>query len=206
MCLRLQSTYGPYRGEAKRKLMNGLLRSVSGESATVRPAQNQQEIPALPTLNVFDGSRTGEVAIHVLVADDHPLLPCGLKQILAHEPDFAPPGEAKDSEEVLKMLGEQHWDALVLDIAMPGSSGLEALTEIRRRFPLLPVVILSVFPEEQFAVRAILCGATCYLAKTQALAELFRACFADQVDREVCASENGAADGSQQWKSDFRRA
>ncbi len=113
--------------------------------------------------------------IHVLVADDHPLVRSGLRHVLSKEPDFAPPGEAKDSDEVLELLGKQTWDALVLDIAMPGPSGLETLTEIRRRCPDLPVLILSVFPEEQFAVRAIRSGASGYLTKTDAPAELVRA-------------------------------
>ena len=113
--------------------------------------------------------------IHVLVADDHPLVRSGLKHVLAKEPDFAAPGEAKDSEEVLDLLAQQHWDALVLDIAMPGPSGLETLAEIRRRWPDIPVLILSVFPEEQFAVRAIRSGANGYLTKTDAPAELVRA-------------------------------
>lgn len=113
--------------------------------------------------------------IHVLVADDHPLVRSGLKHVLAKELDFAPPGEAKDSDEVLELLAKQTWDALVLDIAMPGPSGLETLTEIRRRSPDLPVLILSVFPEEQFAVRAIRSGASGYLTKTDAPAELVKA-------------------------------
>jgi len=113
--------------------------------------------------------------INVLVADDHPLVRSGLRHVLAKEPDFATPGEAKDSDEVLELVGRQHWDVLVLDIAMPGPSGLETLTEIRRRFPDLPVLMLSVFPEEQFAVRAIRSGANGYMTKADAPAELVKA-------------------------------
>ena len=113
--------------------------------------------------------------IRVLVADDHPLVRSGLRHVLSKEPDFGSPGEAKDSEELLVQLKEQAWDALVLDIAMPGPSGLESLTEIRRIYPDLPVLILSVFPEELFAVRAIRSGASGYLTKSDAPAELVKA-------------------------------
>ena len=113
--------------------------------------------------------------IRVLVADDHPLVRSGLRHVLSKELDFGPPGEAKDSEELLVQLKEQTWDALVLDIAMPGPSGLESLAEIRRIYPDLPVLILSVFPEELFAVRAIRSGASGYLTKSDAPAELVKA-------------------------------
>ena len=113
--------------------------------------------------------------IRVLVADDHPLVRSGLRHVLSKEPDFGSPGEAKDSEELLVQLKEQAWDALVLDIAMPGPSGLESLAEIRRIYPDLPVLILSVFPEELFAVRAIRSGASGYLTKSDAPAELVKA-------------------------------
>jgi two-component system, NarL family, invasion response regulator UvrY len=113
--------------------------------------------------------------IRVLIADDHPLVRSGLRHVLSREQDFAPPGEAKDAEELLTVLKEQGWDALVLDIAMPGPSGLESLAEIRRLFPDLPVLILSVFPEELFAVRAIRSGASGYLTKSDAPSELVKA-------------------------------
>lgn len=113
--------------------------------------------------------------IQVLIADDHPLLRAGLKAVLAEELDFSPPGEAEDSEQLLKQVDERPWDAIVLDIAMPGRNGLETLSEIRRRRPSLPVLILSMHSEEQFALRAIKAGASGYLTKTNAAAELVRA-------------------------------
>ena len=113
--------------------------------------------------------------IKVLVADDHPLLRSGLRYVLEKEPDFAPPGEAGDAEEVLELLEQRNWDVLVLDIAMPGRSGLETLSEIRKRRPALPVLILSVHSEDQYAIRAIKAGASGYLTKNDATAELVRA-------------------------------
>ena len=113
--------------------------------------------------------------IQVLIADDHPLLRAGLKAVLAGELDFSPPGEAEDSDQLLKQVDERPWDAIVLDIAMPGRNGLETLSEIRRRRPSLPVLILSMHSEEQFALRAIKAGASGYLTKTNAATELVRA-------------------------------
>jgi len=113
--------------------------------------------------------------IRVLVADDHPLIRSGLKQILAQEPDVAVLGEAEDSEQLLDRIEEQGWDIVLLDITMPGRGGLDALREIRRRKPGLPVLVLSMLAEEQFAVRAIKAGASGYLSKTDPPTEIVRA-------------------------------
>lgn len=113
--------------------------------------------------------------IQVLVADDHPLLRSGLKHVLQQEPDFGPPGEAENSEQVLERLEERNWDVVVLDIAMPDRNGLETLSEIRKRHPTIPVLILSMHPEEQYAIRAIKAGASGYLTKSNAATELVRA-------------------------------
>jgi len=108
--------------------------------------------------------------IHVLVADDHPLIRSGLQHVLELEPDFGTPGEAENADQVLEMIEERNWDIVVLDIAMPGRNGLEALIEIRKRHPALPVLILSMHAEEQFALRAI--KANGYLTKNNATTEL----------------------------------
>jgi len=113
--------------------------------------------------------------LRILVADDHPLVRSGLKQILSKEPDFAILGEAENAEQVLDHIDQQPWDVVVLDIVMPGRSGLYALQEIRRRKPNLPVLMLSVHSEQQFAVQALRAGANGYLSKTEAPAEVVRA-------------------------------
>ncbi len=113
--------------------------------------------------------------IRVLVADDHPLLRNGLKQILNQEPDLEVLGEAENSEQVLQRIDEQRWDVVVLDITMPGRGGLDVLREIRRRRPALPVLILSMHAEDQFAVRAIKAGANGYLSKSNASGEVVHA-------------------------------
>ena len=111
----------------------------------------------------------------VLVADDHPLLRSGLKQVLEHEPDLQLGGEAEDSEEALRRVQEEPWDLVILDLSMPGRGGLEVLREIRQLRPSLPVLVLSMHAEDQFAVRAIKAGASGYVSKINGTAEVVRA-------------------------------
>jgi DNA-binding NarL/FixJ family response regulator len=110
--------------------------------------------------------------IRVLVADDHPVVRRGLRQILADQPDMAVGGEARDAQEALDLVRAQAWDAVILDISLPGRSGLEALGEIRQARPRLPVLVLSMHPEEQFAVRVLKAGGPGYLTKDAAPEEL----------------------------------
>ncbi|MFN7949273.1 MAG: response regulator transcription factor [Blastocatellia bacterium] len=113
--------------------------------------------------------------IRILVADDHAIVRRGLKQIVMEEPDLEVAGEAQNSQEVLDLIRRQAWDVLVLDINMPGRGGIETLREIRRDHPGLPVLILSVAPENQYAVRAIRAGAAGYLSKDSIPEELVKA-------------------------------
>lgn len=113
--------------------------------------------------------------IRILIADDHPIVRRGLKQILAEEPDLAVRGEAQNGQEVLQLLSKQEWDVLVLDINMPGRSGLEVLQEVKDRKPSLPVLIMSIHSDEQFGVRALKAGAAGYLTKESAPEELVKA-------------------------------
>lgn len=113
--------------------------------------------------------------IRVLIADDHPLIRSGLRHILEQEADFGPPGEAENSDQTLERIEEKTWDIVILDIGMPGRSGLETLSEIKRLHPGLPVLILSMHSEEQFALRAIKAGANGYITKSDASAELIGA-------------------------------
>jgi two-component system, NarL family, invasion response regulator UvrY len=113
--------------------------------------------------------------LRILIADDHPIVRKGLKQILSDESDIAFVGEAQNSREVLEQVARQHWDAVVLDIAMPGKSGLEILSELKRVDPNLPVLVLSIYPEDQFGVRALKVGADGYMNKESAPDELVNA-------------------------------
>lgn len=110
-----------------------------------------------------------------MVADDHPLLRNGLKQILTQEPDLTVAGEAEDSEQVMASVERGEWDLVILDITMPGRSGLDVLRDIRRMRPELPVLVLSMHAEDQFAVRAIKAGANGYVSKDNAPTEVVRA-------------------------------
>ncbi len=111
----------------------------------------------------------------VLIADDHGIVRHGLRDILARE--FGPVriGEAQDSRETVELLGRQEWDLLLLDINMPGRGGLDVLAEARRLRPQTPVLVLSAYPEAEFALRAFQLGAAGYLNKQSAADELIGA-------------------------------
>jgi len=113
--------------------------------------------------------------IRILIADDHAVVRRGLKQIVADEPDLMVAGEAHSGQEALALARGQHWDVVMLDISMPGRGGLEVLKDLKQERPGLPVLILSMHPEEQFAVRALKLGASGYLTKDSAPEELVRA-------------------------------
>ena len=113
--------------------------------------------------------------INILIADDHAIVRRGLKQIVAEEPDMTVAGEAKTAQQVLDLVRKQQWDVVILDITMPGRSGLEVLKELKQERPKLPVLMLSMHPEEQFAVRALKAGAAGYLTKESAPEELVTA-------------------------------
>jgi DNA-binding NarL/FixJ family response regulator len=113
--------------------------------------------------------------INVLIADDHAIVRRGLKQILAETDDIVVAGEAGDGRAVLSQLAERDWSVLVLDINMPGRSGLDILRDIKLLRPALPVLILSVHAEEQMATRMLKAGAAGYLNKESAPEELVNA-------------------------------
>lgn len=113
--------------------------------------------------------------IKILVADDHPVVRRGLREMLAEEPDMAVLGEARNGQETLELARAMEWGVVLLDITMPGRSGLEVLKELKQERPKLPVLVLSMHPEEQFAVRVLRAGGAGYLTKETAPAELARA-------------------------------
>lgn len=113
--------------------------------------------------------------IKILVADDHAVVRQGVKQILADVKDMTVKDEAQNGTETLKKITDQDFDVVLLDISMPGRSGLEVLEDIKAQYPKLPVLILSMHPEEQYAVRALKAGASGYLTKASAPQELIGA-------------------------------
>jgi two-component system, NarL family, invasion response regulator UvrY len=108
----------------------------------------------------------------ILLTDDHAVVRHGLKQILADEFKKATFGEARNAQEALNKVWKENWDVVVLDITMPGRSGLEVLREIKKSKPKLPVLVLSMHPEGQFAVRVLKRGASGYMTKESAPEEL----------------------------------
>ena len=106
--------------------------------------------------------------IHVLIADDHAIVRQGLRQILSETDDLLVTGEADDGAEALNLARQQPWDVFLLDVSMPNRNGIDTLKQLKKEFPRLPVLILSMHPEEQYAVRALKAGASGYLTKQSA--------------------------------------
>ncbi|UCF84115.1 MAG: response regulator transcription factor [Desulfobacteraceae bacterium] len=113
--------------------------------------------------------------IKILIADDHAYIREGLKQILAETSDMVVAGEAADGREVLDRVRKDDYDLVLLDIAMPGRSGLDTLGQLKHEKPELPVLVLSIYPEEQYAIRAFKAGVSGYLTKESAPEELISA-------------------------------
>ena len=112
---------------------------------------------------------------NILIADDHMIVREGLKQVLVDTPDMVVTDEAKNGEEALSKALGSDIDIVVLDIAFPDKSGLEVLRQIKDRKPKLPVLILSMYPEDQFALRVLKAGASGFLNKESAPEELINA-------------------------------
>lgn len=113
--------------------------------------------------------------INVLIADDHAVVRRGIKQIISEEPEINVLAEASNSDEIMAKLYDHNWNVIVLDITMPGKNGLDVLIEIKRKRPEIKVLILSMHPEEEIALRALKTGASGYLNKDSVPGELIRA-------------------------------
>ena len=110
--------------------------------------------------------------INILIADDHPFIRQGLKKVLETSKDMLVLDEAANGNEVLTKLRGHSFDVIILDISMPGESGLELIKTLKKEFPRLAILVLSAYPEEQYALRAFKSGASGYLTKDAATAEL----------------------------------
>ncbi len=113
--------------------------------------------------------------IKILIADDHAIVRKGLKQIISETTDMLVAAEADSGADALQMASENNYDVILLDITMPGRNGLDVLRQLKRNNPKLPVLMLSVHPEEQYAVRSLRAGASGYLTKESAPDELIAA-------------------------------
>lgn len=113
--------------------------------------------------------------IKVLIADDHAIVRRGLKQILDDTSDLIVAGEAISGREVIELIREEEFDVVVLDISLPDKNGLDVLYDVKHEYPDLPVLVLSMYSEKQYALRMLQAGAAGYLSKESAPDELVAA-------------------------------
>jgi DNA-binding NarL/FixJ family response regulator len=113
--------------------------------------------------------------LRILIADDHAIVRRGLRDILLEQFPSAEIAEVGDTATLVQKVVKEYWDIVISDLSMPGRSSLDALPEIRRHAPKLPVLILSIYPEEQYAIRVLKAGAAGYLNKDMAPDELINA-------------------------------
>ena len=112
--------------------------------------------------------------MRILIADDHAIVRMGMRQIV-EQMAHVNVGEAVNGQEVLVKIREERWDALILDISMPGGNGLDVLQEVKHMLPNLPVLVVSVHPEDQYAMRVLKAGASGFMNKDCAPGELLLA-------------------------------
>ncbi len=113
--------------------------------------------------------------IRILIADDHAIVRRGVKEILEREMEDVACGQADNGAEVLRQVQSHYWDLILLDITMPGRSGLEVLGDLKRIRPELPVLVLTMHPEDQYGKRMLKAGASGYMNKESAPEELIKA-------------------------------
>jgi two-component system, NarL family, invasion response regulator UvrY len=117
----------------------------------------------------------GTQLVKILIIDDHEVVRRGVKQILEESFLYVEVGEAETSQKGIAAVQQEHWDLAIVDISLPDQSGLSLLCELHCSAPQLPLMVLSLHPEEQYAVRAFRAGAMAYLTKHTAPEELARA-------------------------------
>jgi two-component system, NarL family, invasion response regulator UvrY len=132
------------------------------------PFINAEFKPAMPLASPTD-------CMHILLADDHSVVRQGLRQILSRALPCATFEEATNAAQVASLVSNQYWSVVVLDISLPDRNGLEALRDIKQIRPSLPVIMLSIHSEDQYAVPSLKAGAAGYLTKTSATEELVKA-------------------------------
>lgn len=110
--------------------------------------------------------------LNILIADDHSIFRRGLKDLLSDGLGAVTIGECSNAFDLLQLLKQKKWDVVILDIGMPGTTGTDALIQVKRHRPSLPVIMLSMHPEDQYAVRMFKAGANAYLTKASAPEEL----------------------------------
>jgi two-component system invasion response regulator UvrY len=134
----------------------------------------QQSLNPPPVASATEQQRKMDMT-NVLIADDHALIRSGLKQLLAQDHTIKNIGETRTGSETIDQLNAQHWDLLILDINMPDRSGIDILRQVRTTHPETRVLVLSGFPEKQYAVNVLRAGASGYINKEMAGEELLSA-------------------------------
>ncbi|MBI1743637.1 response regulator transcription factor [Candidatus Acetothermia bacterium] len=129
-------------------------------------------LPAQPEHETASQTLNNSSAIHIVIADDHPVVRRGVKQILEEQPDMKVVGEAQDAIETLELIHKQPCHILILDLAMPGGGGMGVLRQLQREGSQLPVLVLSIQSAEQYAQQVLRAGAAGYLTKESAPEEL----------------------------------
>jgi two-component system invasion response regulator UvrY len=118
--------------------------------------------------------------IKIIIADDHPIVRAGMKQVISEASDLMVADEANDGHKLLSKIREEDFDVVILDITMPHMDGLDVLKQLKIEKPKLPVIVLSIHPEDQYALRVLKAGASGYVTKASAPDELINAI------RKVC--------------------
>jgi DNA-binding NarL/FixJ family response regulator len=129
--------------------------------------------------------------MRILLVDDHAIVRSGMRQMLADNFDEVEIGEAVDAREAIEAVRNEDWDVVFLDIRLPGRSGVEVLQQVKSTNPSLPVLILSTYPESQYAVRLIRAGAAGYLSKDAEEEEICRAVRQAVAGRKYISAEVG---------------
>ncbi len=113
--------------------------------------------------------------LNILIAEDYPLFRLGVKELLTDGLEAVKVGECDNAYDLFELVRREKWDALILDITIPGTTGTEALKHVKKACPTLPVIVLTMYPEDQYAVRMFKAGADAYLTKASAPEELVKA-------------------------------
>jgi DNA-binding NarL/FixJ family response regulator len=113
--------------------------------------------------------------VRILVVDDHTIVREGLKRILADAPELRVAGEAASGTEAIRLVRDSQWDVMLLDVSLPGANGLEVLRAVKEHAPKMPVLVLTMYPEDQYALRMLKAGAAGYLTKEGAPGQLVAA-------------------------------
>lgn len=117
----------------------------------------------------------GTLMLNILIAEDYPLFRLGVKELLTDGLEAVRVGECDNAHDLFELIRRKKWDVLILDISMPGTTGTEALKHVKKVCPTLPVIILTMYQEDQYAVRMFKAGADAYLTKASAPEELVTA-------------------------------